>query len=71
MAYKPILSQLKETLVSGSLKNSKISLIGRTITPLVANSYAVLKNDGSIEKKENIKFKFKTAEDIIGVLSNN
>ena len=34
---------------------SKISLIGRTITPLVANSYAVLKNDGSIEKKENIK----------------
>ena len=33
----------------------KISLVGRTITPLIANSYKYYKNDGSITTKENIR----------------
>ena len=34
---------------------SRISLTGRTITPLIANTYTYLKNDGSVVTKENIK----------------
>ncbi len=34
---------------------SKITLAGRTITPLLANSYKYYKNDGSISQKENIR----------------
>ncbi len=34
---------------------SKVTLIGRTITPLLANAYTYYKNDGSIAVKENIK----------------
>ena len=34
---------------------SKVTLIGRTITPLVANAYTYYKNDGSIATKENIR----------------
>lgn len=34
---------------------SKITLAGRTITPLIANSYKYYKRDGSIGVKENIK----------------
>ena len=34
---------------------SKITLAGRTITPLLANAYKYYKNDGSIGTKENIK----------------
>ena len=34
---------------------TKISLVGRTITPLIANSYKYYKNDGSITTKENIR----------------
>lgn len=35
--------------------SSKITLVGRTITPLFINSYKFYKNDGSIGTKENIK----------------
>jgi hypothetical protein len=34
---------------------SKVTLIGRTITPLIANAYTYYKNDGSIATKENIR----------------
>jgi hypothetical protein len=34
---------------------SKVTLIGRTITPLIANSYQFYENDGSIGTKENIR----------------
>ena len=34
---------------------SKVTLIGRTITPLLANAYTYYKNDGSIGTKENIR----------------
>lgn len=34
---------------------SKVTLAGRTITPLLANAYRYYKNDGSIATKENIK----------------
>jgi len=34
---------------------SKVTLIGRTITPLIANVYTYYKNDGSIATKENIR----------------
>ncbi len=34
---------------------SKLILSGRTITPLIANTYRYYKNDGSIATKENIK----------------
>ncbi len=34
---------------------SKVTLVGRTITPLLANAYKYYKNDGSIATKENIK----------------
>ncbi len=34
---------------------SKLTLIGRTITPLLINSYTYYKKDGSIAQKENIK----------------
>ena len=34
---------------------SKVTLIGRTITPLIANTYTYYKNDGSIATKENIR----------------
>jgi len=34
---------------------SKVTLIGRTITPLIANAYMYYKNDGSIATKENIR----------------
>jgi hypothetical protein len=34
---------------------SKVTLIGRTITPLVTNAYRYYKNDGSIATKENIR----------------
>jgi hypothetical protein len=34
---------------------SRITLAGRTITPLIANTYLYYKNDGSIGTKENIK----------------
>jgi hypothetical protein len=34
---------------------SKLTLAGRTITPLLANAYKYYKNDGSIATKENIK----------------
>ena len=34
---------------------TKVSLVGRTITPLIANSYKYYKNDGSITTKENIR----------------
>ncbi|MBI3517832.1 MAG: carboxypeptidase-like regulatory domain-containing protein [Bacteroidetes bacterium] len=34
---------------------SRITLAGRTITPLLANAYKYYKNDGSIGTKENIK----------------
>ena len=35
--------------------SSKITLIGRTITPLLSNAYKYYKNDGSIATKENIR----------------
>lgn len=35
--------------------SSKITLIGRTITPLILNSYKYYKADGSIHTKENIR----------------
>lgn len=35
--------------------SSKITLIGRTITPLILNSYKYYKPDGSIHTKENIR----------------
>jgi hypothetical protein len=34
---------------------SKITLSGRTITPLISNTYTYYKNDGSIATKENIR----------------
>jgi hypothetical protein len=34
---------------------SKVTLIGRTITPLIANSYLYYKKDGSIGTRENIR----------------
>jgi hypothetical protein len=34
---------------------SKVTLIGRTITPLIANAYKYYRKDGSIATKENIK----------------
>lgn len=34
---------------------SKVTLIGRTITPLISNAYKYYKNDGSISTKENIR----------------
>ncbi|MES2514008.1 MAG: DUF5686 family protein [Bacteroidota bacterium] len=34
---------------------SKVTLIGRTITPLVSNAYKYYRNDGSIATKENIR----------------
>jgi hypothetical protein len=34
---------------------SKITLSGRTITPLISNTYTYYKNDGSIASKENIR----------------
>jgi len=34
---------------------SKVTLTGRTITPLITNTYTYYKNDGSIATKENIK----------------
>jgi hypothetical protein len=34
---------------------SKVTLTGRTITPLLTNTYTYYKNDGSIATKENIK----------------
>lgn len=34
---------------------SKVTLIGRTITPLIANSYQFYEKDGSIGTKENIR----------------
>jgi hypothetical protein len=34
---------------------SKVTLIGRTITPLLTNAYTYYKNDGSITTKENIR----------------
>ncbi|MFO0322380.1 MAG: DUF5686 family protein [Bacteroidota bacterium] len=34
---------------------TKISLVGRTILPLIANSYLFTKKDGSIDSKESIK----------------
>jgi hypothetical protein len=34
---------------------SKITLTGRTITPLITNTYTYFKNDGSIATKENIR----------------
>jgi hypothetical protein len=34
---------------------SKVTLIGRTITPLITNAYKYYKNDGSIATKENIR----------------
>ncbi|MBP8034431.1 MAG: carboxypeptidase-like regulatory domain-containing protein, partial [Bacteroidia bacterium] len=34
---------------------SKLTLAGRTITPLLSNAYRYYKNDGSIATKENIK----------------
>lgn len=34
---------------------SKVTLIGRTITPLITNAYKYYKKDGSIDTKENIK----------------
>ncbi|MES2131582.1 MAG: DUF5686 family protein [Bacteroidota bacterium] len=35
--------------------SSKITLIGRTITPLILNSYKYYKPDGSVHTKENIR----------------
>ncbi|MCF8424979.1 MAG: DUF5686 and carboxypeptidase regulatory-like domain-containing protein [Bacteroidia bacterium] len=34
---------------------SKVTLSGRTITPLISNTYTYYKNDGSIASKENIR----------------
>jgi len=34
---------------------SKVTLIGRTITPLISNAYKYYKNDGSVATKENIR----------------
>jgi len=34
---------------------SKVTLSGRTITPLISNTYTYYKNDGSIATKENIR----------------
>ncbi len=34
---------------------SKVTLTGRTITPLITNTYTYFKNDGSIATKENIR----------------
>ena len=35
--------------------SSKVSLVGRTITPLILNAYQYYKRDGSIASKENIR----------------
>lgn len=35
--------------------SSKVTLIGRTITPLIANTYRYYAKDGSIQNKENIR----------------